>query len=191
MDTLLLPGSGSTLTVARVRRVGRWPSVMALSVCIIVIAGCGRSGLPSAPATGASSNVTSPRDAVGTVVTSAFGLPAVTGIDEDMDAAYRRWAGGSEGPPVLVVWDAAGDYLYVITSMGTSCANGVERVTKTGPQQLEILTRDALDGSSAPRSCTADFRPLTSSVVVPPGILRSQSLSVIVDGLSVVVPAQD
>ncbi len=176
------------------RRERHRMTVVAVTLGLGLLAGCGgqdsastsSTSAPSGPVGTASEDPADNAGLVetGSVATASLGAPA-------SDAVAPSAAQDNADTPYLITWDVAGKYLLVTTFGSSGCPNAVLRVAQTDEQQLELSSTnsEALLLGTAPKSCTADYAPFTSSVVVPAGIVRTEPLTVIIDGNEIEVPA--
>ncbi len=164
----------------------RWSVLLGSVMTVWLIAGCSGND-PASSSAGAASVVhpSSGAASEGSVASASAGLPGpdqATGMTEP-DSAFGQ---------AVIAWDLAGKYLLVTTYGSSGCPNTIDRVIRAGDQRLEFATGDtaASLATTTPRTCTADLAPFTSSVVVPAGISRTESLTVVFQGTEIVVPAQ-
>ena len=156
--------------------------VVGLLLALGPVAGC--SANSSTPANGGTEQSGSSAT-YGAVASASAGLP---GPDQAAGMTQPDSAFGQ----AVIAWDLAGKFLLVTTYGSSSCPNTIDRVVLAGDQRLEFSTSDttAALATTAPRTCTADLAPFTSSIVVPAGIVRTEPLTVVFQGNEIVVTPQ-
>lgn len=96
--------------------------------------------------------------------------------------------------PLSAAWAKSGQTLYVTTYGSGSCPTVVElliKVVNTKPQRLILRTSNPDNPrGTAPQSCTMDLSPTTSTVSVPIDINPAESLTLVVDDRTLVLPGR-
>jgi hypothetical protein len=145
-------------------------AVVAVAVMIAVISGSPDAQVAS-PRTSGSTSVAPSPEVTGEIVSSTPAFPDPRSVPATMITDYRP---GIAPDTVSIGWALNEDLLVVTTFGSGSCPKLIDKVTaETGNSiRLEITS------GNPTRTCTADLRPLTSTIRPPAGITADQTLVV-------------
>lgn len=157
----------------------RWAvALCALSVVgmLVALGGCAR--VRSTAQTGGSTTNAPSTDATGEVVFSTAAFPDPRSVPPTMITKY----GAGLGPDMVSIGWARSDDLLVVTTFGSgSCPRLIDKVVRETGNSIRIETSAESAAASPPtttRTCTADLRPLTTTIRPPAGISAHQTLVV-------------
>lgn len=120
-------------------------------------------------------------------VTRAFRKSEVFGPDDPAPVTA-----GVEDHSLEAQWSGGRLFITTVGSSSSGCEPSITSVERSGPQKITLGTGGVQNGTPVPTtvimSCSMDLSPLTSEIVLPPGIVSTEPLTIVLDGVSLELP---